>query len=77
VKTDKILRELNLHRDIVGHCTEAGLLKQSWARKGINLSFPDVVIAAVAISENLTLITDNVKDFPMPELQLYALPRIN
>lgn len=32
------------------------------------------MIAAVAIHNRLTLITDNVKGFPMEELALYPLP---
>jgi predicted nucleic acid-binding protein len=34
------------------------------------------MIAAVALAKNpnLTLATDNVKDFPMPELQFLTLP---
>jgi predicted nucleic acid-binding protein len=34
----------------------------------------DVTIAAVALAHSLVLVTDNQKDFPMPELQLAALP---
>jgi predicted nucleic acid-binding protein len=34
----------------------------------------DVTIAAVALTHGLTLLTDNRKDFPMPELALYSLP---
>lgn len=56
---------------------KAGTLKYAWARKGVTLSLPDVIIAAVAIAENLTVITHNVKHFPMPELKLYPLPQVN
>jgi predicted nucleic acid-binding protein len=34
-----------------------------------------VIIAAVAIHYGLTLLTDNVKDFPIENLALDALPR--
>ena len=34
----------------------------------------DATIAAVAIANELTLLTDNVKDFPMKEIVLYPLP---
>jgi predicted nucleic acid-binding protein len=34
----------------------------------------DVTVAAVALTHGLTLLTDNRKDFPMPELALYSLP---
>jgi predicted nucleic acid-binding protein len=33
-----------------------------------------VIIAAVAIHNGLTLLTDNVKDFPMDDLSLSPLP---
>lgn len=35
---------------------------------------PDVTIAAVTLANRLTLVTDNRKHFPMPELQLLQLP---
>jgi len=53
---------------------QAGCLKYEWARKGITLVIPDAIIAAVALSLNLTLATDNSKDFPMPELRFLPLP---
>jgi predicted nucleic acid-binding protein len=52
----------------------AGLLKNEWAKQGRTLSAPDVVIAATALVHKLVLITDNRKDFPMPQLALYPLP---
>jgi predicted nucleic acid-binding protein len=53
----------------------AGELKRDYARKGATLNLGDVIIAAVAIYYGLTLLTDNVKDFPMENLTLHALPR--
>ena len=49
-------------------------LQNRWRKKGHTLSLPDVTIAAVALTHGLTLLTDNRKDFPMPELALYSLP---
>ena len=51
----------------------AGLLKNEWARRGQTLSVPDVLIAATALVRSLVLMTDNRKDFPMPQLILYQL----
>lgn len=53
----------------------AGLLKNEWTRRGQTLSVPDVLIAATALAHRLVLMTDNRKDFPMPELILYPLPQ--
>jgi len=52
----------------------AGELKRGYARKGTTLNLGDVIIAAVAIHYELTLLTDNVKDFPMEDLLLHPLP---
>jgi len=52
----------------------AGLLKRDYGRKGTTLSVADTTIAAVALVHELTLMTDNVKDFPMKDLSLYPLP---
>jgi len=40
----------------------------------VPLSLPDTTIAAVALANDLMLVTGNLKDFPMPELRLYPLP---
>lgn len=53
---------------------EAGLLKNTWAKKGKTISLQDAIVAAIAIERACTLMTDNRKDFPMPELKLYPLP---
>lgn len=52
----------------------AGELKRDQRQKGTTLNLGDVMIAAVAIHDQLTLLTDNVKDFPMDSLSLYPLP---
>lgn len=52
----------------------AGLIKRDYSKKGITLATTDVMIAAVAIHHQITLITDNLKHYPMKELLLYSLP---
>lgn len=51
----------------------AGTLKGQWAKKGRTLALTDTIIAAIALDHRCTLMTDNRKDFPMPELELYPL----
>src|ERR1700736_5227680 len=53
-----------------GIARQAGLLRRDWQKKGQTLSYTDVTIAAVALSGQVPLLTDNRKHFPMPELQL-------
>src|SRR5258708_729003 len=45
----------------------AGLLKRDYSKKGITLAATDVIIAAVAIHHQITLITDNLKHYPTKE----------
>lgn len=44
---------------------------RSWAKKGKTLHLADSCIAATAVRNNLILITNNKKDYPMKELRLF------
>jgi len=62
------------HFDVTRPIAEkAGLLRAEWAAKGRTFSLPDLLIAATAIMQGLLLITDNLRDFPMKELQIHQL----
>jgi len=52
----------------------AGQLKSAWQKRGRTLTLSDTIIAAVAIEQQRVLLTDNRKDFPMRELNVYPLP---
>jgi predicted nucleic acid-binding protein len=69
--TENFLESLDFYEVTWRVAKLAGLLKRDYSKKGQTLSLPDTTIAAVAIEYELTLITDNTKDFPMPELRLY------
>ena len=71
--TRSFLDSLECHELNAGSGRRAGLLKNEWARKGRTLSLADMIIAAIAIEKECSLMTDNRKDFPMPELNLYPL----
>jgi predicted nucleic acid-binding protein len=51
----------------------AGSLKYKWGRKGRTLTLADTIIAAIALEHGCTLMTDNLKDFPIPGLFHYPL----
>ncbi|MGD0499273.1 MAG: PIN domain-containing protein [Bryobacteraceae bacterium] len=74
-RTTALLRSLQLCPITFPVAELAGLLKRDHGKKGIALSLADAIIAAVAIHNQFTLITDNVKDFPMADLSLYPLPK--
>lgn len=50
----------------------AGTYKREYQQKGITLCLPDVAIASVAVSNDLILLTDNPRHYPMPELRLQS-----
>ena len=52
----------------------AGSLKSTRAKKGQTLTLADMIVAATALEHGLSLMTDNSKDFPLPELNFYTLP---
>ncbi len=53
---------------------QAGLLKRDYSRKRKTLNLGDVIVAATALHNRLTLLTDNIKDFPMKGLSFHPLP---
>lgn len=53
---------------------QAGIWRQKYKVKGQQLGTPDTVIAATAYMANSPLVTNNLKDYPMPELSLYKNP---
>ena len=75
--TEALLASLQYFPITLPVARSAGELKREYRRKGITLNLGDVIIAAVALSNQLILLTDNVKDFPMKELSLYPLPKNN
>jgi len=52
----------------------AGQYRYRYARLGTPLSVTDMLMAAHTITRGATLVTGNVRDFPMPELRLLRLP---
>jgi len=74
-KTETLLRQLAYLGISWNAAKLAGDLKREWARKGQTLTLIDTTVTAVCLTEGLTLITDNRKHFPMPELSLYPLPK--
>jgi predicted nucleic acid-binding protein len=73
-KTDAFLTSLEYYPITFSAARLAGELKQQYSRKGRTLSVTDSLIAAVALHNGFTLLTDNTKDFAMKELSLYPLP---
>lgn len=54
---------------------QAGTRRYDFRSRGIQLTTTDCLIEAVALAHQATLVTGNVRDFPMPELSVLPLPR--
>jgi predicted nucleic acid-binding protein len=54
---------------------QAGRWRYRAAREGRTLTTTDTLIAATAVAHNATVVTGNVRDFPMSEVSLLPLPR--
>ena len=72
-KTEALLSGLQVYELSGASARLAGRLKNTWARKGHTLALADTIVAAIAIEGGCALLTDNRKDFPMPEVQLYPV----
>lgn len=73
-RTESFLESLEFFPVTREIAKRAGILKRKWAQRGQTLAYADVTIAAIALVNGLPLLTDNRKDFPMPELTLFPLP---
>ena len=49
---------------------QAGQWRHDYARRGMQITLGDALVAAVVQRVGATLVTENVKDFPMPGLDL-------
>lgn len=74
-QTERFLDTLDCYELTTPAARLAGTLKNKYARKGRTLTLADTIVAAIAIERQCTLMTDNRKDFPMPELYCYDLPK--
>jgi predicted nucleic acid-binding protein len=73
VRTDAFLDSLAWYDSSRKVPRRAGRLRFDSGRQGITLSLSDMLIAATALEHGLTLITQNEKHFPLPDLALHPL----
>lgn len=74
-QTERFLDALDCYELTTAAARLAGTLKNKYAKKGRTLTLADTIVAAIAIERRCILMTDNRKDFPMPELDCYDLPK--
>ncbi len=57
----------------VAEAMRAGQDRYAFARMGKTIAVTDALIAAVARKHQAVLVTNNLKDYPMPDVQLFPL----
>jgi predicted nucleic acid-binding protein len=72
-QTEAFLQAIDCYELTAATGRLAGSLKYKYAKKGRTLTLADTIIAAIALERRCTLMADNRKDFPMPELNYYPL----
>ena len=70
-KVEEFVSALRWHQTTPTIARRAGRWRHDYAGQGVTLALADTLIAATAVEYGLTLITNNGKHFPMPELSLY------
>jgi predicted nucleic acid-binding protein len=71
-KTDALLDSLKAYDVTPAIANLAGTFIRGYRAKGITLDFVDSIVAATAVIHGLTLLTYNVKHYPMPEVTLFS-----
>src|ERR1035438_8714649 len=67
-ETDRLLSNIESYPTTGAIARHAGVLKFAYGQKGKTLSLADMIVAATALTHGASLMTDNRKDFPLPDL---------
>ncbi|MBM3166278.1 MAG: type II toxin-antitoxin system VapC family toxin [Chloroflexi bacterium] len=70
IKADMLINGLDYYEISEDMAKVAGVYRFEFARKGITLTIADTLIAAVARGYGAILVTANVRDYPMEDIDL-------
>jgi len=68
--TEEFLDCLEFHPITREVAKMAGEIRRRYLRRGVTIPLPDAMIAAVAIANDLILLTGDKRHYPMPELKV-------
>jgi predicted nucleic acid-binding protein len=69
-QTERLLSSFECFPVTADIARRGGVMRAEWAQKGITLHLADTLVAATVVDHSLILLTDNRRDFPMPEVTL-------
>lgn len=72
-RAERLFAELTVWPVTAEIAIRAGIYRYDFGRRGLTRLTPDALIAATAVSVGATLVTNNVKDFPMPDVNLLRI----
>jgi len=70
---DDLLATLDFWDHSESASRQAGRFRYDAARRGAAIGVADALIAATAIEHDATILTDNVRDYPMPGIRVLSL----
>lgn len=74
--TERLLSSLHLYDISYGTARRAGEFQSQLRRTGRKADLADTIIGTVALERDATLLTANVRDFPLPGLRVEACPSL-
>ncbi len=70
---DRFIAGLEFWTNTFEDAVEAGNYRREFSGRGIQLSVTDTLVAATARSRGATLLTEDLKDFPMTDIRVMSL----
>jgi predicted nucleic acid-binding protein len=69
-QAEKLTNALDYYEATADSARQAGVYRYEFARRGVSLSVTDTLVAAIAKANDAIVVTANVRDYPMKDIQV-------
>jgi tRNA(fMet)-specific endonuclease VapC len=69
-RAEKLINALDYYEATADSARQAGVYRYEFARQGISLSVSDTLVSAIAKGNDAIVVTANVRDYPMKDIQV-------
>jgi tRNA(fMet)-specific endonuclease VapC len=69
-RAEKLINALDYYEATDDSARQAGVYRYEFARQGISLSVSDTLVSAIAKGNDAIVVTANVRDYPMKDIQV-------